>query len=320
MILLSAQRVEHWDLPSLQALQAVPAWEWVLGIRGLVLKIWLCVLQLGNMKCSPLDSSRINFRLDISRDSKSIPIEPAHHFSSKPDCNNCAVVPSFTLRTALSAMPFVSERWGFQVRWFQDKTSHAFPNSIELSVYSSVRSVRRLQEFWHTFLRFVWRFCFIRIRLNPLSGKILYHDSVLVIVSGFTSFNEDFVVGRYQVTKLFCTRPVRLLEGAFAFLVLKQTSQFRSFGKWVKILCFRDFDATSTGSSGSDSREPGFFELRQPLRKICQRIVFILVIPLFFGCGFLGMLKVLSLKMNSKQLCFQRLVMLLFSTSPVIAM
>ena len=53
----------------------------------------------------------------------------------------------------------------------------------------------------------MWRFCFARIRLNPLSGQILYHDSVLVIVSGFTSIIEDFVIRRYyQVTKLFCTK------------------------------------------------------------------------------------------------------------------
>ena len=35
-------------------------------------------------------------------------IESAHHFSSRPDCNNTAEVHSFTLRTALSAVPFVS--------------------------------------------------------------------------------------------------------------------------------------------------------------------------------------------------------------------
>ena len=32
----------------------------------------------------------------------------AHHFPSSPDCTNTADVPSFTLRTALSAIPFVS--------------------------------------------------------------------------------------------------------------------------------------------------------------------------------------------------------------------
>ena len=48
-------------------------------------------------------------------------------------------------------------------------------------------------------------FCFPRIRLNPLSCQFLYHDGVPVIVSRFTSLNEDFVIGRYEVTKLFCS-------------------------------------------------------------------------------------------------------------------
>ena len=42
-------------------------------------------------------------------------MESAHHFSSRPDCNNAADVPSFTLRTALSAIPFVSNLCGVDV-------------------------------------------------------------------------------------------------------------------------------------------------------------------------------------------------------------
>ena len=66
--------------------------------------------------------------------------------------------------------------------------------------------VWRLQEFWQTSFRLMWRFCFAWIRLNPLSGKIVFHDSVPVIVSRFTSLIENFVICRYQVTKLFCTK------------------------------------------------------------------------------------------------------------------
>ena len=42
-------------------------------------------------------------------------MEAAHRFSSRPDCNNTADVPSFTLRTALSAIPFVSDQCGVDV-------------------------------------------------------------------------------------------------------------------------------------------------------------------------------------------------------------
>ena len=51
------------------------------------------------------------------------------------DCNSAARVPSLTLRTALSAIPFVSERWGVHVQWFHDNSSQDLPNSKELSVW-----------------------------------------------------------------------------------------------------------------------------------------------------------------------------------------
>ena len=57
-----------------------------------------------------------------------------HHYS-RPDCNSTADVPSFTLRTALSTIPFVSDRCGVDVQWFQDESSHASPTSMELSVW-----------------------------------------------------------------------------------------------------------------------------------------------------------------------------------------
>ena len=37
-------------------------------------------------------------------------MESAHQLSFRSDCNNTAEVPSFTLRTALSAIPLVSDR------------------------------------------------------------------------------------------------------------------------------------------------------------------------------------------------------------------
>ena len=49
--------------------------------------------------------------------------------------------------------------------------------------------------------------------------------------------------------------PVRLLQGALVIWVLNHTSQFRSFGKWVWILCYLDFDFTYVGHSESESWE-----------------------------------------------------------------
>ena len=61
-------------------------------------------------------------------------IESAHQFSSRPDCNNTAEVPSFTLRTTLSTIPFVSDLCGVDAKWFQERSSQALPNSKEFSV------------------------------------------------------------------------------------------------------------------------------------------------------------------------------------------
>ena len=64
---------------------------------------------------------------------------------------------------------------------------------IELSVYTTFGTCDGPTNFNKLFFRLVGRFCFARIRLTPMSGKILYHDSVPMIVSGFTSLIEDFV-------------------------------------------------------------------------------------------------------------------------------
>ena len=43
-------------------------------------------------------------------------MESAHQLSLRPDYNNTAEVPSFTLRIALSAIPLVSDRCGVDVQ------------------------------------------------------------------------------------------------------------------------------------------------------------------------------------------------------------
>ena len=49
-------------------------------------------------------------------DKCNIPWNLPHQLSFRPDCNNTAKVPSFTLRTALSAIPLVSDRCGVDVQ------------------------------------------------------------------------------------------------------------------------------------------------------------------------------------------------------------
>ena len=92
----------------------------------------------------------------------------------------------------------------------------------------------------------------------PLSRKILNNDSVLVIVRDSPSSLRilwSAVIKSPNFSARGAASPVRLLEGVLVILVRKHTSQFRSFGKWVKILCFLDFDTTFVGSSESESWE-----------------------------------------------------------------
>ena len=85
-----------------------------------------------------------------------------------------------------------------------DNSSQDLPNSDELSegitfgFCDGSRNFRRL-------LRLLRIVVSARILLYLLSGQILNHDCVSVIVSRFTSFTENFVIRRYQVTKHFCS-------------------------------------------------------------------------------------------------------------------
>ena len=49
-------------------------------------------------------------------------------------------------------------------------------------------------------------FVFARIRLGPLSGQVLHHDCISVIVSRCTTFTENFVICCNQITKICCTK------------------------------------------------------------------------------------------------------------------
>ena len=60
-------------------------------------------------------------------------MESAHSLS-RPDCNRTADVSYFTLRTAPSVIPFVSDLCGVDVQLLQDNSSQDLPNSEELSV------------------------------------------------------------------------------------------------------------------------------------------------------------------------------------------
>ena len=63
-----------------------------------------------------------------------------------------------------------------------------------------------LQELFQAPLGFLRSFVFARIRLDPLSGQILHHDCISMIVSRFAIVTEDLVICCEQITNIFCTR------------------------------------------------------------------------------------------------------------------
>ena len=63
-----------------------------------------------------------------------------------------------------------------------------------------------LQELLQAPLWFLRSFCFARIRLDPLDSQVLHHDCISMIVSRFTSFTNNFVIGCNLIPHIFRTR------------------------------------------------------------------------------------------------------------------
>ena len=42
--------------------------------------------------------------------------------------------------------------------------------------------------------------------MDPLSCQVLYHNNEPIIVSRFTTFTENFVIGCNQITNIFCSK------------------------------------------------------------------------------------------------------------------
>ena len=163
-------------------------------------------------------------------------MESAHQCSCRPDCRNTAEVPSFTLRTALSAIPL--SLWSMWCR------RAMIPWEI-FTGFAKFQGIVSANDFWfpvwlQEFLQapscFLWSCCFARIRLDPLGGQVLNHVCISMIVSRFTTFIENFVICCTQITKKIFTRYDSANASsarALVIFVLWQISQFRSFGKWV---------------------------------------------------------------------------------------
>ena len=81
-----------------------------------------------------------------------------------------------------------------------------FANFQRIVSVNDFRLPIRLQELLQAPLCFLRSFCFAQIRLDPLGGQVLHHDCISMIVSRFTTFTENFLIGCNQITKIFCTK------------------------------------------------------------------------------------------------------------------
>ena len=59
------------------------------------------------------------------------------------------------------------------------------------------------QKLLQASLGFLGRFCVAWVALQPLSCQVLYHNGVSMIMSRLTSFAKDFVIGSYQIKKIY---------------------------------------------------------------------------------------------------------------------
>ena len=158
-------------------------------------------------------------------------MESAHQYSFRPDCNNTAQMPSFTLRTALSAIQIVSRSVWCRRTMIPGKIFTSFAKFQRNVSVNDFRLPMLLQELLQAPVCFLRSFCFARIRLDRLGAQVLHHDCISIIASRFTTFTENFVICCNQITKNFL-HEVRLRQYVFCMgpLCFWTSGRSRNFG------------------------------------------------------------------------------------------
>ena len=177
---------------------------------------------------SPSDKRSWMFRRQVWHS-----MESAHRIFSRPDCDNTAEVPSFTLRTALSIC-----FWSVWCRrtMIPGKIFTGFAKSQGTVSVNDFRLPIWLQELLQASLCFLWSFCSARIRLDPLGGLSpaprLQIDDCFEIRHYHWGLCDLCVIKSPKFAARGTAPPMRLLHGPLVIMVLWQITQFRSFGKW----------------------------------------------------------------------------------------
>ena len=157
-------------------------------------------------------------------------MESAHLFSFRLDCNNAAEVPSFTLRTALSAIPFVSDLWCWRTM-IPGKVLTGFAEFQGIVSVGDLRLPIGFQERLQASLGFLWSFVlhgydwihWVAKSCTTIAYRWLFRDSQLSLRTLWSA-----VIKSPKFSARSTAPPMRLLHGALVILVLWQISQFRS--------------------------------------------------------------------------------------------
>ena len=132
-------------------------------------------------------------------------MESSHQLSFRPDCNKTAEVPSFNLRTALSAIPFVSDLCGVDVQYSR-RDLHKLcqsPRNWQCKLlwvsYLAPRTFASSLVFLEKFVLHGYDWIHWVAKSCTTTAKWwLFRDSHF--------FTENLVICCYQVTKIFSTR------------------------------------------------------------------------------------------------------------------
>ena len=148
-----------------------------------VLKIYLARL-LGRSDAVATHQAR---DLECFAGGSNIPWNPLTIFHPDLIANSTAAVPSLILRTALSAIPSISDLCGVDLQWFQERSSR----------FAKFQGIVSVSDFWFP-RRLQGSFCFTWV-----FSTVLVPLQRSMTLSRFTSLTQNFVIRGYQITKNF---------------------------------------------------------------------------------------------------------------------
>ena len=133
-------------------------------------------------------------------------MESAHQFSFRPDCQQYSGRTVFSSAYCSLSSPICF--WTMRCRrtMIPGKILTGLAKFQGIVNVNDFRLPIRLQELLQAPVGFLRSFCFARIRLDLLGGQVLHHGCMSIIVSRFTTFTENFVIGCNRITNIFCTR------------------------------------------------------------------------------------------------------------------